>query len=516
MTTRRNLLATALAAPALVAGPVRAQGDTRPVLRVAVQALPPTLDPVEAISNVSLRITDNVFDTLIRRDFIAEAASGKQSLVPSLATSLVQRDPLTWVATLRPGVRLHDGGELKAEDVVATFAPDRLWGPKAPFFEGRISWGHLESVTADGRDRVVFRTQAPDVVMPQRLAAYAGWIGSAKHIAETGLEGMRKSPVGSGPYRITSFQRDQRLVMSAFDEYWMGRPAAKQIVLQVVPEASARLAGLQAGDFDMVTNLLPDQAPTLANDPKNEAVSVPMDLAHILYYDTRQPLVADRRVRQGLNFAVDYDLLGRTLWGPGFKRMAAMQTPSWGPFYDAARPGFTYDPVRARRLLAEGGYRGQEIVVRIPAGYYVNMLPATQIVLEMWRAVGVASRLEVRENAASVTQPGADVRPVSISFRFADPLGGGLLVHMAKDYSLQRGGFWQPTRFNALSDEMRAATEPAERLRLWHLLLDEYEAEAPAMLLYPVQEVIGKRRNIRFTHYPLYYMDCRPYSLSFA
>jgi peptide/nickel transport system substrate-binding protein len=516
MTTRRSLLATAMAAPALLSGPVRAQGDTRPVLRVAVQALPPTLDPVESISNVGLRITDNVFDTLIRRDFLAEAATGQPTLVPALATSLVQRDALTWEATVRPGVRLHDGGELTAEDIAATFAPDRLWGPKAPFFEGKISWGHLDSVTAEGRDRVIIRTQAPDVVMPQRLAAYAGWIGSAKHIAETGLEGMRTKPVGSGPYRLTSFQRDQRVVMTAFDEYWMGRPAAKQTVLQVVPEASARLAGLQAGDFDMVTNLLPDQAPVLARDPKNEAVSVTMDLAHILYYDTRQPVLADRRVRQGLNFAIDYDLLRNTLWGPGIPRMAALQVPSWGGFYDAKRPGFSYDPARARELLAAGGYRGQEIVVRIPAGYYLNLLPAAQIVLEMWRAVGVAGRLDVRETVASLAQPGADVRPTSVAFRFADPLGGGLLVHLSKSYSLQQQGYWQPARFNAISDAMRAAIEPAERQRLWAALLDEYEAEAPALILYPVQEVLGKRRNIRFTHYPLYYMDCRPYNLSYT
>lgn len=516
MTTRRKLLATALAAPAVIASPARAQGDARPVLRVAVQALPPTLDPVESISNVSLRITDNVFDTLIRRDFLAEAATGKPTLVPALATALTRLDDQTWEVQLRPGVRLHDGNELTAEDVVATFAPDRLWGPKAPFFEGRISWGHLDSVAAKGRDQVVFRTQAPDVVMPQRLAAYAGWIGSAKHIAETGIEGMRTRPVGTGPYRLTSFQRDQRVVMTAFDEYWMGRPAARQIVLQVVPEASARLAGLQAGDFDLVTNLLPDHAPVLARDPRNEAVSVTMDLAHILYYDTRQPALADRRVRQGLNFAIDYDLLRTTLWGATLPRMAALQVPSWGLFFDAGRQGFTYDPARARELLAAGGYRGQELVVRIPAGYYLNLLPAAQIVLEMWRAVGVVARLDVRETVASLAQPGADVRPTSVAFRFADPLGGGLLVHLSKSYSLQLQGYWQPARFNAISDAMRAATDPQERLRLWNALLDEYEAEAPALILYPVQEVIGKRRNIRFTQYPLYYMDCRPYNLSYT
>jgi len=507
MILRRSLLA----APALLALPVRAQGDTRPVLRVAVQALPPTLEPLEAISNVGLRMTSNVFDTLWRRDF--SDPGGK--LGPFLATSLTQRDPLSWEARLRPGVRLHDGGEMTAEDVLSTFSAERMWGPQVQAYEGRVNFGHLAGVEAIGRDRVLFRTNTPDAVMPQRLAGYAGWIHSAKFYAAEGLEGMRTRPVGTGPYRVTSFQRDQRVVLDAFDEHWQGRPPARQVVFTVVPEASARVAGLQAGDFDLVTNLLPEQIEPFANDPQFEGVDVPLDFAHILYYDTRRPVLRDARVRQGLNHAVDYDTLGQSLWGPQFHRMAALQIPAFGEYYEADRKGFHYDPARARRLLAEGGYDGSEIVIRIAPGYYLQMLQAVLVVQQMWAAVGVNSRIETRENASLLTQPGADVRPTSISFRFPDPLGGGLTVHLSREYSLQKSGFWTPVRFNRLVDELRVATAPADRHRLWHALLDEYEAEAPALILYPVREYFAKKRSIHWTHPPLYYMDFRPGLLSF-
>ena len=516
MASRRDILRAAALAPAILARRARADGDPRPVLRVAVQALPPTLEPVESISNVGLRVTGNVFDTLIRRDFRAEARTGRSTLVPSLATELVQRDPLTWAATLRDGVRLHDGNTLTATDVAATFAADRLWGPQAPFFEGRICFGHLAEVTAESATTVVFRTRMPDVVMPHRLAAYGGWVCSARYLAGAGLDGMRTRPVGTGPYRVTSFQRDQRVVLDAFDDYWMGKPPARQIIVTAVPEASMRLAGLQAGDFDIVTNLLPDQAPALAKNPKLEAVSVPMDLVHILYFDTRSPLLGDARVRRALNHAIDTESLGRALWGEDFKRLPALQVPAFGDLYDRGRPGLAYDPDKAKRLLAAAGWKPQPLVIRIPAGYYLNLLPAVQVVQEMWQAVGVPSRLEIRENMALVAQPGADVRPSSVAFRFADPLGGGLMVHFAKDYSIQAQGFWRPTAFNELSDRFRAATDADERRHLWRSLLDEYEAEAPAVILYPVREILGKRRGIRFDHYPLYYMDFRSYNLSFV
>ncbi|TCR61230.1 ABC transporter substrate-binding protein [Bosea sp. BK604] len=516
MLTRRNLLATGIAAPALLPRLARAQSDTRPVLRIAVQALPPTLEPFEAISNVGLRTTYNVFDTLWRRDFNREAAEGGQHLLPHLATSLRQRDPLTWEARLRDGVRMHDGSVLSAEDVLSTFSPERMYGKQVQHHEGRVNFGHLTAVEAEGRDTVLFRTATPDVVMPQRLAAYGGWIHSAKFYNEHGLAGMRQRPVGSGPYRIASFQRDQRVVLESHDEYWMGRPAARQIVLIVVPEASSRLAGLQAGDFDLVTNLLPEQAETLKGSTTLEGVDVVLDLAHILYYDTRNPVVADARVRRGLNHAVDMETIGKALWGPTFQRMAALQTPAFGEYYDAGRRGQVYDPDLARKLLNEGGYKGEEIVIRITPGYYLQMDLAVQVIQQMWEAVGVKSRLETMENIAQLVRPGADVRPISVSFRFPDPLGGGLMVNLSKDYSTQKSGFWQPVTFNAISDELRLATEPAERKRLWLALLDEFEAEAPALILYQAREYFAKRRNVRWSHYPLYYMDFRPFNLSFA
>jgi peptide/nickel transport system substrate-binding protein len=513
---RRALLAAPLALPALLPRVAGAQADTRPALRIAVQALPPTLEPMEAISNVGLRLTYNVFDTLWRRDFAAEARDGGQRLTPFLATALTRRDPLTWVAELRPDVRLHDGNLLTSADVLSTFSEERMWGERPQTFEGRVNFGHLAGVDAEGPHRVVLRTRQPDPVMPHRLAAYGGWIHSAAFYAQRGLEGMRTAPVGSGPYRVAGFQRDQRAVLAAFDDYWGGRPPARQIVFTVVPEASSRLAGLRAGDYDLVTNLLPEQAESLARDANLEGVDVPLDFAHILYYDTRRGPLRDARVRQGLNYAVDYDTLGRSLWGPQYRRMAALQTPAFGDLYDANRQGFTYDPDRARRLLREGGYRGEELIIRIAPTYYLQMLQGVQIIQEMWRAAGVNTRLETRENLSVLTQPGADIRPTSIAFRFPDPLGGGLAVHLAKDFAFQRGGFWQPVRFNELVDALRAASEPAERKRLWLALLDEFEAEAPALILYPVREYFAKRRNIRWSHPPLYYMDFRPGQLAFG
>lgn len=504
------------AAGAQAAGVPAAGNDPRPVLRIAVQALPASLEPLETISNIGLRQTTCLFDSPLRRDFKAEAATpGTAKIDPQLATAVTRIDDLTWRMTLRPGVTLHDGSTLSAADVAATFAPGRI-GPDTPWPEGRILFGHLAEVRTVDALTVDLVTRNPDPVMPQRLAAYGAWIVGAKAMAAGGPETMRTAPVGAGPYKLAEFVRDTRLVLSSHDDYWMGRPAAREVRIEVVPEAATRIAGLISGEYDIVTNLLPDQMPQLDGYDDVEAVAVPLDLVHMLFYDTRRPAVADARIRQALNHAIDYDALGRAVWGERFSRPNGLQTPAFGPLYDADRRHFPFDPARAKALLAEAGYGGTPVRMRLISGYYVGAEAAGQIIQAMWAQIGVPLELEFVESMKQALEPGADVRMISAAFRFPDPLGGGVVPAWGPDSAVQKRGFWSSDRFNAAIAELRAAQETADRRRIFQHLLDLFDEEAPGVVLYGVNEVYGKRRPVNWTHYPLYYLDLRPDNLSFA
>ena len=204
-------------------------------------------------------------------------------------------------------------------------------------------------------------TRSPDPVMPQRLAAYGAWIVGAKAMAAGGAETMRTAPVGAGPYKLSEFVRDTRLVLSSHDDYWMGRPAAREVRIEVVPEAATRIAGLISGEYDIVTNLLPDQMPQLDGYDDVEALAVPLDLVHMLFYDTRRPAVADARIRQALNHAIDYDATrparsgahgstGRTACRPPPSARSMMPTAGTSPSIPPApgrcwpRPAMTAPP----------------------------------------------------------------------------------------------------------------------------------------------------------------------------
>lgn len=522
MMNRRDLLqllAAGLASPAaagLVPGVARA-AESRPALRIGVQALPPTLEPLNSITNVGLRPIDCLFDRPFARDFKAEAAHpGPSVIVPQLATSLTRVDPLTWELALRPNVRMHDGTTLSSADILATFSPERI-GPQTPYPEGQILFGHLTEIVAVDDLTVRLKTRFPDPIMGQRLAAYGGWIIGARALAEGGLDGVKTRPVGAGPYKLREFSRDARVLLDSHDDYWMGLPPARQVSIEVVPEAATRVAGVISGEYDIVTNLLPDQVEQFAGYDDVEVITVPLDLLHALFYDTKGRILSDVRMRQALNHAIDYDVLGRTIWGDGFKRPNGLQTPAFGDLYDPDRKICSHDPDRARALLAEAGYRGEEVVLRLISGYYVGSEDAAQIIQTMWAKVGVAMRLELVESAQMLYQPGADVRMTSVVFRFPDPLGGGVLPGFGPNSTIQQRGYWTPANgYNEAGVELQAVEDPTERRRLFQHMLDLFEADAPATILYSANEIYAKRKTVSWTHYPLYYLDLRPSNLSFA
>lgn len=171
---RRALLGASMLASLTRAG--AAQPASRPMLRVGVPEIPPTLEPARELSNVGTRVTYSVFDTLIRRDFLGNADGGGTALKPHLATSWTRNGPRELVLSLREGVRFHNGDLLTANDVVYTFTSNRMFGDKPLMVEAKSYFGTLESVEALNPHTVRFRTRTPDILLEHRLASWCAWI----------------------------------------------------------------------------------------------------------------------------------------------------------------------------------------------------------------------------------------------------------------------------------------------------------------------------------------------------
>ncbi|WP_233284913.1 ABC transporter substrate-binding protein [Agrobacterium tumefaciens] len=507
---------TALAASLIsVASGFPTLAQDRPDLSVAVAALPPTLEPADQLGNVSVRITYSMFDTLIRRDFLSSPNGDGAKLVPSLAQSWRRIDDRTLEIKLRPEVKFHNGEIMTADDVAFTFSPERLSGANAVMKQGPAYFGILEKVEVIDPLTVRFTTKNPDPVLEQRLASWAAWIVNKKDWLEHANGKFPKFPVGTGPFKLSEYKQDQSVKLVAFDDYFGGRPTAASVTFSNVPEQATRIAGLVSGEFDIATNIAPDQIDQINSYPDVEARSVVLGNVHTLVYNTQNPVIKDKRVRQAMNLAIDRQLLVEALWNGKAVVPKSHQFPEYGALYNENRAGLVYDPEKAKRLLKEAGYKGEVIHYATHAAYYLNAVPAAQAIMEMWKAVGINGQLNIVENVDQVSGDARGVITNSNTIRYPDPAGG--LWNLWGPYNkIQMTKDWQPTEFNELGEKLDRTTDIAQRREVFQKMLDVWEDEAPGTILYQPLETYGVNKSVEWKPYTSYYMDLRPYNLSFG
>lgn len=511
--TRRAALGAALTLP--LARPALAQGEARPALTIGVAEVPPTLEPARELSNVGTRVTYSIFDTLIRRDFLASPDGGGSGLKPHLATAWERKSARELLVTLRQGVRFHNGDPLTVEDVVYTFASDRMAGPKPLMPEAATYFRTLEKVEAVDDRTVRFVTRVPDVLLEQRLASWCAWIVNRRAYEELGFDGFSRAPIGTGPYKVREHARDQRVVLDAHDEYWMGRPTARGVTFRAIPELAARVAALQAGDVDLITNIPPDQVPTLRNRADIDIREVVLANVHVLTFDERGPGMGDKRVRQALGLAIDRQLLVDTLWNGTAVVPPGHNFPEYGNMFLEDRK-LRHDPAQARRLLREAGYRGEEITYRTMPHYYTNALKAAEVIVEMWRGIGVNAKLQVVESFAQMRGPGQQVGNNSNSTRLPDPLGSIWISWGPGSYFQTSGSFRSNEAFNTAGRALEAETDSAKRKALFRQMLDAWEDAAPGTVLYQPSEAYAVRKRVQWRPTTFYFMDLRPDNLAFG
>jgi peptide/nickel transport system substrate-binding protein len=527
--TSSRLLCGALAISALAAACGAAEAaDPRKDLIVAVNELARSLDPGAQTGNVDVRIYYSIFDNLIRRDFTHAAADGGAKLVPALATTWRWVDPTTLEVDLRRGVTCHDGSPFDAADVLATFSPERLWGPDSYYPDGRSYFGTLKAVEKVDDYKVRFLTAEPDPTFDQRLSSYTGFVicdeawnkfrkdgVDHKVWMEEAAASLRWNPVGTGPYKFSSYQKNDRIVLTAFDKYFEGTPAAKTITFKEVPEVAARVAGLIAGDYHIVVDLPPDQWDVVRGYPDLTLKTVPIENTHVLVFNMSDPVLKDDKLRHALSLAIDRKALNDALWKGQAVTPNGFQLPSFGPVYEKSRAGYVYDLEKAKKLVAESGYKGQEISYRLIPNYYTYNVEAAQILQEMWAKIGVKVRIDFVESFKDVRKPGAQIYAWSNTYRIPDPTGSFLVLWGHESDVQDKYKYFRATdEFNTLSRRLLTTVAPEERKAIYQRMLDLFEEAMPMTMLYNPVAAYGMRKEVQWSPYVQYYMDFRPSNFS--
>lgn len=355
--------ATGLAAGA-PAGATPAGGS----ITIAVTTEPSTLDAQLVNDRNSRVVTGNIYQALLGRD---EAGQ----VIPLLAESFENTAETTWTFELRDGVVFHDGSTFDADDVV--FSIERMISED--FDTQRTSYiDGIVGATAIDADTVEVETDGVLATLPVQLT-------QIPIVAEETAATLDTSPVGTGPYRFVEWETGVSITAERFDDYWGEAPALDEFVVRFIPDNQTALSALQAGEIDLVIDILPEQieqAPVFA--------AVPAAEFSYIAFNTYLPALSDPRVRVAFNMAIDKDLLAETVYlGQAVPNHA--QNLSEGMLgYNAELEPIAYDPEGARALLEEAGYPFDETIeLNVPIGRYLKGEETVEFVAAQLSEIGV-------------------------------------------------------------------------------------------------------------------------------
>lgn len=509
-----NLTNLTALATALGIGASAGVAADQPDLNVAVTLNSPRLDPMAENSNVNERVMKNVLETLIRTDSRNDGA-----LEPALAESWSRVDGRTVEFKIRQGVTCHNGEVFDANDVAFSLGPQRFMGEDAPGWAIAQQYlGGLESVDVKDNHTVQVRFKERDPLIELRFANWMSeMICQDAFEAAGSWESWVQNPVGTGPYKIGEVVHGDYIRLEAHTSWWGGEVPANSVTFKVVPEMAARIAGLTTGEYDIITELTTDQFPVLDGNDELKIGGGPIRNIRVVIYDEKNPQLQDVRIRQALSHAIDRDLIVEAMFGGLVTVPNGLQMKVFGDLYIADHEGTAYDPEKARALLKEAGYNGEEISYRYLQDYYTGEVDTAQILAEMWRQVGLNIKLELVENWGQIEDvaEGRGIFNWSNSASYPDPLGQIYRLY-GPDGWFQVNGTYESEAFNALGEVLKLG-EHAERIEAMRAMLEIYErTDPPGTYLHTLPMFYGVRSNVEWHATDTGFMDFSSHSLSFA
>lgn len=346
-----------------------------------------TLDPSFLNATPEGNINLHIFDTLLWRD-------GKSlKPVPRLASEFKSVDPTTWEFKLRPNVTYHDGTKLDSEAV--KFSLDRtskesIGGrPTVPRIRRTMAYDKVEVV-----DATTFRikTTTPSPVLPDILTGVT-IVSPTAYAADAEVQAK---PVGSGPWKLVEWQKDQRLVLEVNPNWWGPPVAFERIIFKAVGETSTRILQLKNGEADVIVNVPPDSAADVDKGDKSRISKVSgLRKIFVGIRTEKHPALADKRVRQAMNHALNFDAINRALLDGAGARMKTYFNP---PHEPGDAKAYEYNVTKAKELLTAAGYpNGFSVEMHAPTGRYIKDKEIAQAVAQDLEKAGIKVDLKVLE-----------------------------------------------------------------------------------------------------------------------
>jgi peptide/nickel transport system substrate-binding protein len=348
-------------------------------LTIALQLEPPHLDPTSAAAGaIDSVLYSNVFEGLTR--FMSDGA-----VVPGLAESWdISEDGTTYTFKLRDGVTFHDGTTMDAEDV--KFSLDRARAEESANAQKALFDG-IKEVTVIDPSTVEVKLAAPNGNFLFNMA----W-GDAVIVAPESIEGIKQTPIGTGPFKFDEWVQGDRIEISRNADYWGEAPALESATFKFISDPTAAFAAMMAQDIDAFAGFpAPENLPQFEADPRFQVLVGSTEGETILSTNNKMPPLDDVRVREAIAHAIDRQaIIDGAMFGLGTP--IGTHFAPHNPDYVDLTAQSAYDPEKAKALLAEAGLPdGFTTTLKLPPPSYARR--GGEIIAAQLRAVGIETEI---------------------------------------------------------------------------------------------------------------------------
>ena len=461
---------------------------------------PRSLDPALSTDVPTGRAVGYLFDGLTR--FTPDA-----KVEPALAQRWdVSADGRRYTFHLRRGITFHDGAPFTSHNVVSSWQraldPATKSGAAQFLFpiEGarEFNGGKAKSVsglsTPDDSTLVVTLTE-PLAIFTKMLAMPVASIVPARTPADFG-----EHPIGTGPWKLVTWKHDDFLLFARNPSYFDGPPKTDSLRARIIAEPSTAVAEYESGNVDVLQIPAAEARDWLEDESRQpELMSTPaLELVYIGINTTRGPL-ADARVRQAINYAIDVNRIIERLIGGRGTRAAGVVPPALAG-YDSARRAYPYDSAKARALLTAAGHpNGIDIELwTSTTPIYLRIAETVQAYLN---AVGIRTKIVQRESAAARGAARKGQTDMILKDWYADyPDAEDFLYPLLHSANKGAGGnvsFYSNPGFDSLVTASRRELDDARRSALYRQADSVAFADAPMVFLYFYNELYAIQPWVR-------------------
>ncbi len=461
-----------------------------------------SLDPGISYEFSGGMVTDNTYETLVKFE-----GTDLSTLKPSLAESWkVDSSKDTWDITfkLRKGSKFASGNEVTAKDVV--YSVERALALKGPGSFLYIDIAAIKPGSTKAIDDYTVRFSIPKTSSPGSFLSILTFnIGGVVDSAEVqknakdndfGKAWLTDHSAGSGPFQVVRWDRGSQVLLEVNPNARL-KPKLQRVILREIKEAAVLRTALEAGEIDIAEGLTPEALKAIGGNPKFKTLKVDgLRLDYMGLNVKEGSPFAKAKVREAIRWAINQDeLVNGLVQGNGIKIQTIIPKGLLG--YDSRTP-FKYDPVRAKRLLADAGYpNGLEVEILTSSSTCGGGIPcadiATKLQSDMAKA-GIKASVKAIASAEALKIYRAQGHQIYLGGwgpDWPDPDGNATPMSDFGAKSLAWRNVWNDATAIKLANQAALVSDPAKRVALYKILTEYQIQNGPFVFLYQPNIPLG-------------------------